>query len=122
MQELYTVGTNTYTCINMALIEEAKTGTKMLITQFVDSEAQIDRTLGTDMIINDDEGNVLHAFEINTGLDDLATLDIVTGKTIEVESIEIYGKNIDKIKFTEDFKRDLENSAENAVNEMMQNA
>ena len=105
----------------MALIEEVKTGTKIIVTQLNDSKAQIDRTLGTDMYINDDNGEVLHAFEIKTDNEDISQGDEFIGQSVEVDSIEIYGKNIDKIKFTEDFKRDIENSAEDVREEMNQN-
>jgi len=122
MKELYTVNKTTFTDINMALIEEAKTGTKMIVTTLNEMEAIIDRTIGDEMIVNDDDGEILHVFEIKTGLDDLNQGDECIGKVIEVESVEIYGNNITKINFTEEFKRDLSNSAENAVNEIMENA
>ena len=121
MQELYTVGKDTYTCIDMALMEEVKTVTKIIVTHLNDSKAQIDRTLGTEMYINDDKGEVLHAFEIKTNNEDISQGDEFIGQTLEVDSIEIYGKNIDKIKFTDEFKRDIENSAEDVREEMNQN-
>ena len=121
MQEIYTVGITAFTDINLALIEEAKTGNKIVTMQLNDWTAEIDNKLGVEMYINDDKGEVLHAFEIKTNNDDISQGDEFIGQSVEVDSIEIYGKNIDKIKFTEEFKRDIENSAEDVREEMNQN-
>ncbi len=121
MQEIYTVGITAFTDINLALIEEAKTGNKIVTMQLNDWTAEIDNKLGVEMYINDDKGEVLHAFEIKTNNDDISQGDEFIGQSVEVDSIEIYGKNIDKIKFTDEFKRDIENSAEDVREEMNQN-
>ena len=59
-----------------------------------------------------------YTFIINVNLIDFVIGDRVTGRTHEIESITLKGRDINSINFTNDFKREIEYHAEEYIEEL----
>ena len=107
-----------YEDINNALIQKARQGGKTETHEVDDTYAMIDSRKGGELFVNDDKGDPLHAFYTHFIGDDVTRGDEVVGRCVEIDYIDIYGKLVSKIPFTEDFKRDIDSNAEDALEEI----
>jgi len=120
--EFYTVENKHFTDINLALCESAKTGSKVITNELSEYTAEIDQINRNQLVINDEQTTeALHVFEVDTSLEDDELGDEVVGEYVAVKKVTIYGKDVDKIKFTKEFEQDIVRSAEIGCEQIMNN-
>lgn len=120
--EFYTVENKHFTDINLALIESAKTGSKLVTNELCEHTAEIDEINKTQLVIHEEQGlEAMHVFELSTTVEDEEEGYAVVGEYIACKKITIYDKDVDKIKFTKEFKQDIVRSAEIGCDQIMNN-
>jgi len=119
--EFYTVENKHFTDINLALIESAKTGSKLITNELCEHTAEIDEINKNQLVINDEGLEAMHVFELSTTVEDEEEGYEVVGEYIACKKITIYGKDVDKINFTKEFKQDILRSAEIGCDQIMNN-
>lgn len=120
--EFYTVENRHFADINLALIESAKMGSKVITNELCEYTAEIDQINRNQLVINEDlTTEAMHVFEVDTSLEDDELGNEVVGEYVSVKKITIYGKDVDKISFTKEFKQDIVGSAEIGCEQIMNN-